>query len=510
SGAGAGAGDGRAASDDRDDAGLLGDERGSDRGGGAGGREEGTRARRAAGFAAMDATYRDAVLAELDAISRCSREPEIRWGSVYFGGGTPSLAPLETLRGVMRRIKGEGEGCDGHEKCTSGEGAGGSSFRLEDDAEVTIEMDPGTFDRPYLESVKDMGFNRISLGVQSFDDDVLANMGRVHRAADVRRSVELIREVFGGDANYSVDLISGAPGLTLANWSEALREAVGLRPPPAHLSLYDLQVEEDTAFGRWYDVGDEDEDEGGAGAVPDAIVDPGPSSSSLRPALPSASDRAFMYSYASGYLRSRGYEHYEISSYALRDDGGNRNNDGDGSGGASPRPSRRRSRHNGTYWAYDGRWHAVGLGATSRADGRAKHARPRALADYVSWAQGLGRFPAEGEPPWLRGEDLDDDNEDDEKDNDSLLDVVMTRLRTSDGLDLDWVLRREGGHMGEASVEAILNGFADALEWDLGIWERDPGGRSGRGLIRLKDPAGFLFSNFIISNIFAELSDLGP
>jgi oxygen-independent coproporphyrinogen-3 oxidase len=148
--------------------------------------------------------------------------------SVYFGGGTPSLAPIETLRRVLQAIT-----------ATSGE----SPFVLADNAEISIEMDPGTFSKAKLQAVKDMGFNRISLGVQSFDDDMLESLGRVHRRQDVFDAVAMLKEVFGGDLNYSVDLISGLPGLSLAKWIETLQTAVHLDPRPQHLSLYDLQIE---------------------------------------------------------------------------------------------------------------------------------------------------------------------------------------------------------------------------------------------------------------------------
>ena len=90
-------------------------------------------------------------------------------------------------------------------------------FYLGEDTEITIEMDPGSFDLAYLVAVKEIGFNRISLGVQSFDDDLLATMGRVHRAADVyrNRSIDMVEQVFGEDANYSIDLILGVPGARL-------------------------------------------------------------------------------------------------------------------------------------------------------------------------------------------------------------------------------------------------------------------------------------------------------
>jgi len=428
--------------------------------------------RRIAGFEAMDFDYKRALLNEIRAVRESSSD-RIRLRSIYFGGGTPSLAPPSTLRDVVRALVGPSDDAP--------------FYLMGDDVEMTIEMDPGTFDLAYLEEVKRIGFNRISLGVQSFDDDVLAAMGRVHRVADVRRSVDMIGQVFGeGDANYSIDLISGAPGLTLAKWAATLSEAARLRPRTSHMSLYDLQVEEGTAFGKWY--GDAEDDDGG-------VRMPRGASSSSRQALPSVGDCAFMYSYASGYLHSRGYEHYEISSYALRgpDDG-----------------SSRRSEHNQIYWKYDGSWYAVGLGATSNVHG-VRFARPRALSDYIAWTEGLAenfsRDAISGDgvtrmPPWLcRIPKVDDDLADG---NDNLLDIVMTRLRTSEGLDLDWVA--EHGEYGEACVEAILRGFELALDLNLG--DRDTGPHQKYGCIRLNDPKGFLFSNNIISNVFVELSDM--
>lgn len=427
------------------------------------------------GFRKMDARYKNAVLSEIDAIQKSSRhygKNVIRLRSIYFGGGTPSLAPLSTLQGILNSI------------VKSEKKEGTATFVLDEDAEITIEMDPGTFDLPYLVAVKEMGFNRISLGVQSFDDNVLATMGRVHRSADVFRSVDMIRQVYGEHANYSIDLISGVPGLTLAGWAETLYTAVRLRPRPMHMSLYDLQLEKGTTFGKWYK--DEKRD-----ATALAIYD----KSSVRPALPSAEDCAFMYSFASGYLRSKQFEHYEISSYAYR---------------AIDGVSQHRSRHNQIYWEYTGQWYAVGMGATSNIN-RMRFARPRALSDYILWTENLQQNVLQisptsqsgdtnmNTPPWLYKEA---EGEVEDK-HDDLLDVVMTRLRTSEGLDLDWIAGHD--NYDETHVIAILRGFELAL--DLGLGHRIDS-RNGRyGCIKLSDPKGFLFSNNIISNIFVALSN---
>jgi oxygen-independent coproporphyrinogen-3 oxidase len=457
------------------------------------------------GFSRIDRAYRDAILDEIEVLSSSSASGARRvigggdggggggttrskLRSVYFGGGTPSLAPPSTLSAILDGIR--------------------RVYDLVDGAEVTIEMDPGTFDECYLEAVRDMGFNRISLGVQSFDDAILETLGRAHRRADVHRSVDMIGDVYGiEDANYSIDLMSGVPGLTLAGWTETLHEAVSLRPMPSHLSLYDLQLEEGTKFGTWYGAGERD---GAFAPQTSSSSPPFPS----RPALPSSDDAAFMYAYASGYLRYMDYEHYEISSYAYLDSAA-----GGGDRGRHGRKSNR-SRHNQIYWEYNGRWHAVGLGATSNIDG-VRYARPRAMSDYISWIKAikLGLTTTAGggnadmmgtPPPWLDGGvSINTETQYGEETNsaDLLLDIVMTRLRTSEGLDLDWVA--EHGDYGKTHIEAILRGFELALGLELG--HKDAGTVDGMyGSIRLNDPKGFLFSNHVISNIFMELSELDP
>ena len=210
------------------------------------------------------------------------------------------------------------------------------------------------------------------------------------------------------------------------------------------MSLYDLQVEKGTAFGKWY--GDSEDDEASNRLRQQS------KSSSSQPALPSIEDCAFMYSYASGYLRSKGYEHYEISSYAYRNEHGSH-----------------RSKHNQIYWQYTGGWYAIGLGATSNANG-VRCARPRALSDYISWTEGLKQKYADylpnnnaqsvRKPPWLYNDPETDDEITDDTDN--LLDIVMTRLRTSEGLDLDWVAKH--AEYGENCVSSILRGLS--LPWN--------------------------------------------
>jgi coproporphyrinogen III oxidase-like Fe-S oxidoreductase len=441
---------------------------------------------RTSGFHKMDEEYKNAILNEINFIGKSSssshggRKKKIPLRSIYFGGGTPSLAPLSTLRDIMHALlhserapfqlldnKQHGDGDDNEA------------------AEITIEMDPGTFEIDFLRSIRDFGFNRISLGVQSFDDNLLSTMGRVHRSADIYNSVEMIAEVFGEDkANYSIDLISGVPGLTLAGWTEALYKAVSLRPKPKHISVYDLQVESGTTFGKWYaddEMEKKEDDEEEASHLARSMSAP---SSALHPNLPSADDCAFMYRYASGYLRANNYEHYEISSYAFQDE-------------ENGRPHR--SKHNQIYWEVGGKWYAIGLGATSNVNGT-RYSRPRALSDYISWSWSEATEEdkdGNDESPWISKVSAQDINHTIIDKDDALLDIIMTRLRTSDGLDLDWIANHE--EYGESYVEIIRRGVKFFEDTDLVT--------VSPGHIKLKDPDGFLFSNNIISNIFAELDD---
>ena len=310
------------------------------------------------GFLKMETSYKDAILQEIDILrqSNQQKQQQIPLRSIYFGGGTPSLASIETLKEILDSILLDPQSPFVNPFINNDDD---SNEQNQSSLEVTIEIDPGTFSLSKLRSLKGLGFNRLSLGVQSFDDTILEQIGRFHRFDDIERSIDMIKEVYGeDDANYSIDLISGLPGLSLAKWAETLETAVSLSPQPSHLSLYDLQIESGTVFGKWYkhhliDDGDDDEEEenkemNGSSRIspakePDAII-------TDHNDLPSATDCAFMYKYASGYLKSKKYEHYEISSYALHSS-------------KSPQTqknldrSEKRSRHNQIYWEIDSNWY---------------------------------------------------------------------------------------------------------------------------------------------------------
>lgn len=234
--------------------------------------------------------------------------------TVFFGGGTPSLIPPTELARVIDALR--------------------QRFGLADGVEMSMEADPGTFDAQKLDAYVRLGVNRVSLGVQSFDEEILNTCGRSHSAADVWSAIKDIQSV--EVPSWSLDLISGLPYTTLDSWRVTLDKAVDCQPD--HISVYDLQIEKGTPFSRWYQV-------------------------DTKP-LPSHEASAEMYRLASQKLRDADYEHYEISNYAKEG---------------------HRCLHNLTYWNHQP-FYGFGLGATSFTNNR-RVARPRKMKSYVKWVQ---------------------------------------------------------------------------------------------------------------------------
>jgi len=179
-----------------------------------------------------------------------------------------------------------------------------------------------------------------------------------------------------------------------------------------------------------------------------------------------------------------------VSSYAAFDDSLNHQNnskdDHDNSSQQKIHSNSKRSRHNQIYWEYDGQWHAVGLGATSFVNKKLV-ARPRGMNDYLDWVV---------EREYLISSAAADEDkiEEEDVDEDFLSDLLLKRLRTIDGLDLTWL----ESHYGSEVVKNVLEGAKLGLELELAE-------RSENNVLRLTDPDGLLYSNFIISSIFAEL-----
>ncbi|KAI9173665.1 hypothetical protein LWI28_004587 [Acer negundo] len=236
--------------------------------------------------------------------------------TVFFGGGTPSLVPPKLVLSVLDTLR--------------------VKFGLNLDAEISMEMDPGTFDANKLKRFMGLGVNRVSLGVQAFQDELLKSCGRAHGVEEVYQAIDIVKSC--GVENWSMDLISSLPHQTPQMWEESLRLTVESRPN--HVSVYDLQVEQGTKFGILYTPGE----------FP----------------LPTETDSAKFYRMASSMLSSAGYNHYEISSYSK-----------DGF----------ECKHNLTYWK-NKPFYAFGLGSASYLGG-VRFSRPKKMMQFVDYVQNL-------------------------------------------------------------------------------------------------------------------------
>ena len=209
------------------------------------------------------ARYVDALCREIaQRAERATRVP-----TIFFGGGTPTTLSAGDLERILATVK--------------------ASFAVEADAEVSVEANPGDASLEYLAALRAAGFNRLSFGVQTFDDRLLRTIDRLHTGDDARRAVAAARAA--GFENLSIDLMFGLPRQTLADWERALDAALGLRIP--HLSLYGLIVEERTPFWARRE----------RGKLP----------------LPTEDTEATMFAQAIEAATGAGYAHYEVSNYAL-------------------------------------------------------------------------------------------------------------------------------------------------------------------------------------------------
>lgn len=213
--------------------------------------------------------------------------------SIYLGGGTPSLLSPHQVARLLEHTS--------------------RLFGWTTGPEITLEANPGTVDIQRLADFRAAGVNRLSLGVQTFDNSMLARLGRIHTTQQVLETVSAAREA--GFDNLGLDLIHGLPGQTPKMWRNDLLQA--LRCEPEHISVYGLTIEEGTPFSHSY-----------------------PADS---PLLPDEDVSADMFEVADATLTAAGYEHYELANYA--------------------RPGFR-SRHNNGYWKRDG---YLGLGLASHS-----------------------------------------------------------------------------------------------------------------------------------------------
>ena len=272
------------------------------------------------------AVYVEALLGEL---AREGAPLRAAWGpprTVYLGGGTPTALPPALMERLL---------------------AGLREFlaAAPDALEFTCECNPGTVDAAYLSLLRAGGVNRLSLGVQTFDDALLRRIGRIHTAAEICAAVRQARAA--GFRNLSLDLMYGLPGQTLAGLEMSVQQALALAPQ--HISIYGLQVEEGTPFARAQAAG--------------------------QLALPTEEESEVMYDYMTAALPAAGYARYEISNFA--------------------RPGFE-SRHNLGYWQ-DVPYLGVGAAAHSYLDGQ-RYENPRGIEEYLAALRESGRARREEEP----------------------------------------------------------------------------------------------------------------
>ena len=266
--------------------------------------------------------------------------------TLYMGGGTPSQLPQPLLARLIDGLK--------------------ATLDLNAVQEFTLEANPDDVTPEWCAAVRALGVNRVSMGVQSFQDAVLRLVGRRHTARQAIDAVASLRHA--GIDNISIDLIYGLPGQTLETWAESVRQAVDLRPQ--HISAYGLTYEPGTRLWQQRECGEVVE------ASEDQYLD--------------------MYRILVGLLQVAGYEHYEISNFAL--------------------PGYR-SRHNSSYW---NETPYLGLGAAAHSyDGTMRRSNPADLCGYI-------RRITSGQPA-CQVEDLAWWERYDER--------VMLGLRTADGVD---------------------------------------------------------------------------
>ena len=240
-----------------------------------------------------------AITSEISCWGDALAHPPVK--SVFFGGGTPSYLPPGDIERILVAIQ--------------------SSFKVDPAAEISIEANPGDLDEAACVGILNQGVNRLSIGVQSLDNDLLNLLGRRHQASEAVEAFQSARQA--GFDNVNLDLMYGLPNQSMEQWQKTLSSLIELTPE--HISLYALTIEEGTPMHRW----------AAEGKIPE----------------PDSDLAADMYQHAREVLAEAGYHHYEISNWSLPD---------------------RACEHNLVYWE-NGPYLGVGPGAHSR------------LGDYRFW-----------------------------------------------------------------------------------------------------------------------------
>lgn len=246
--------------------------------------------------------------------------------TIYFGGGTPTILGAERLISILKYIR--------------------KSFAVREDSEITLEANPGTMKQKELTALHKAGFNRISIGVQSFSNLELRTLGRIHSAEQAAEAIKLAKR--SGFSNISIDLMYGTSGQTMETWGKTLTLAVAAGVQ--HISLYSLTIEDGTPYGQ---------------------VTP--------PNIPEDDTVADMYLNAVTYLEANGFKQYEISNFSL--------------------PGRE-SRHNLKYWRCQ---EYLGYGPAAHSYYKdARYAYIRDIAAYIDAMRSGSESIIDGDPEIIR------------------------------------------------------------------------------------------------------------
>ena len=290
--------------------------------------------------------------------------------SVFLGGGTPTVLEGAFLKEIFEAVRG--------------------SFEIADDAEITIEMNPGT-DRGELDDILTCFVNRVSLGLQSFDDTELKTLGRIHTAAGFLKTFEHLKQL--GIANINVDVMSSLPGQTPESFLRTLENVTALKP--AHISAYSLILEDGTPFAERYTAG--------------------------RAPLPDEETEAEIDRLKESVLAGEGYRRYEISNYAREG---------------------YECRHNKRYWT-GGNYLGVGLGAASLIDGT----RFRVTPDLKHYLEVL-------KSPAVRDDDLLEERRH-LSEKELMEEFLFLGLRLTEGIDTGRFEKRFGCPIGRVYGDVI-------------------------------------------------------
>lgn len=325
--------------------------------------------------------------------------------TIYFGGGTPSILTKQQLQGLLETIY--------------------KNYKIATDIEITLEVNPDDINSTYIKEIKELGFNRVSMGVQSFNDAELQFMNRSHTAKQSLESMQLITKEF---ENYSIDLIYGSHLNSNSIWQQNVQTALTFKPP--HISCYALTVEEKTKLHHLTQK-----------------------NNSL---LPKPEIQAQQFEWLMEVLQTNGYQHYEVSNFAL---------------------PFFESKHNRAYW--QGK-HYLGVGAGAHSYN--SESRSWNVPNNSLYTKGVLQNASYNEVEWLTP-------------TQQLNEHIMIAIRTAKGIDLD-VFEEKW------TVEFKNNLLNKAKPW------------ISKNLLQLKDnrlcvtQKGFLFADGIAADLFFLTPDL--